>query len=147
MRLALLIVALALPAHAQSLLAPDVPQKQLMRMSTGQGPISDLRGGMLLAGLGLVGAGLILGGAGFALLYTCNEGADCDTQGHTRTVGWILAAPGLIPLAVGAVLIYISTGGRASVRVDSSSQQTLPWASFGIAPVRGGAVSSATFAF
>jgi hypothetical protein len=145
MRLAALILLLALPAAAQSTWTPDVPRQQFAKTTTGF--FAETRAGMFFAGLGLVGAGLLLGGAGFALLYTCNEGADCDTQGHTRTVGWILAAPGLIPLAVGAVLVWISTGGRASVRVDNSEPATtLPFA-LGLAPVRGGAVSSATFSF
>src|SRR4051812_35687832 len=118
MRLALLIVMLAVPAAAQSTWTPDVPRQQFMRSTTGFF-FSDSRAGLFFAGLGLVAAGLVLGGAGFALLYTCESGAECDTVGHTRTIGWILAAPGLIPLAVGAILVYVSTGGRASLRVDA----------------------------
>jgi hypothetical protein len=145
MRLAALILLLALPAYAQSTWTPDVPRQQFAKTATGF--FAETRAGLFFAGLGLVGAGLILGGAGFALLYTCNEGADCDTQGHTRTVGWILAAPGLIPLAVGAILVWVSTGGRTGMRVDNEAPApTLPFA-LGLAPVRGGAVSSATFAF
>ena len=145
MRLVLLVVLVASAAHAQTTWTPDVPRQQFIRSTTADF-FSDTRAGMFFAGLGLMAAGLVLGGAGFALLYTCQEGADCDVQGHTRTVGWILAAPGLIPLGVGALLVYISSGGRASVRVDNAPPATLPFA-FGLAPIRGGAVSSATFAF
>jgi hypothetical protein len=147
MRLVLLLVALSLPAQAQSLLASDTPRQSFMRTAPAQfNPVSDTRGGLLLGGLGLVAAGLILGGAGFYILYTCQPGDTCDVDNHMRTIGWVLAAPGIIPLAVGAFLVYISTGGRATVRVDGSEQQTLPFA-LGFAPIRGGAVSSATFAF
>jgi hypothetical protein len=150
MRLALLFVALSLPAQAHSLLASasDAPRQSFMRTAPGQfpDPVRDTRSGLFIASLGLIGAGLVLGGAGFLVLYTCHEGDTCDVDNHMRTVGWILAAPGLVPLAVGCLLLYISTGGRANVRVDSAPQQTLPFA-LGFMPIRGGAVSSATFAF
>lgn len=68
------------------------------------------KGSLVLLGLGLTGAGLVLGGAGFAVLYLCREGTGCHNS-TTTTVGWVLAAPGIIPLIVGVAILYFGTGG------------------------------------
>ncbi len=66
---------------------------------------------LLFLGIGLVAAGLVLGGAGFALLYYCQQGTPCYNN-TTQTVGWVIAIPGVIPLAIGAVMIRIAIGRR-----------------------------------
>jgi hypothetical protein len=66
-----------------------------------------------LLGLGLMAGGLVLGGAGFAVLYYCQQGTGCYND-TTQTVGWILAAPGIIPFVVGAVMVRISLSGRVA---------------------------------
>jgi hypothetical protein len=79
-------------------------------------PVPSVRDNTFLIGLGLTGAGLVLGGAGIAVLYVCREGTDCHQDKGLQAAGWVLAAPGLIPLVVGLVLIYISTGGRVRIK-------------------------------
>lgn len=93
-----------------------------------------------LLGLGLTGAGLILGGAGFGVLYGCRAGTAC--HGDTTTVvGWVLAAPGVIPLAVGLIMIWLSSGSRGRVEAPSSAPASA-WA-FSFAPLPGGAMVGA----
>lgn len=96
-----------------------------------------------LLGLGLAAGGLVLGGAGFAVLYVCREGTACYGD-VTQVIGWILAAPGLIPLTVGLIMMYASSG--SSVRVSAPSASAQRWA-FGVAPLRDGALFSAAARF
>ena len=62
-------------------------------------PVAPVRaatqGSFLLLGLGLTLGGLVLGGAGFAVLYLCREGTGCYNN-TTTIVGWVLAAPGIV---------------------------------------------------
>ena len=53
-----------------------------------------------------LGVGLVAGGAGFTVLYVCREGEECHSDA-TTAVGWLLAAPGVPPVVIGAVLIGI----------------------------------------
>src|SRR5215472_2037412 len=50
-------------------------------------PIPDSRGSLFLIGLGLVGSGLVLGGAGFGVLYYCGQGTGYCTD-TVNTLGW-----------------------------------------------------------
>lgn len=137
MRTVLLLTALtlAMPARAQVSLDTLTPRRMLLGGALGHDPVSDAKGGMFLVGLGLVGAGLVLGGAGFAVLYVCREGQSCYGDQTLRTAGWILAAPGIIPLAVGLFLLYLSVGGKGGGggRVHSSAPVSL-----GFVPLPGG---------
>ena len=55
--------------------------------------------------------------------------------------GWVLAAPGVIPLAVGLLLIYLSTGGKGASHVANA-------VSLGVMPLPdGGAIASGAFRF
>ena len=101
-------------------------------------------GSLLLLGLGLTGAGLVLGGAGFALLYLCRDGTDCHNN-TTTTVGWVLAAPGILPLIVGVAILYFGTGGgrRADLTPTEKAGQ---WA-FSASPLSGGGMLSGSVRF
>lgn len=101
-------------------------------------------GSLLLLGLGLTGAGLVLGGAGFAVLYLCREGTSCN-NGTTTTVGWVLAAPGILPLIVGVAILYFGTGGgrRADLTPVEKAGQ---WA-FSASPLSGGGMISGAVRF
>lgn len=92
-----------------------------------------------LLGLGLAAGGLVLGGAGFAVLYGCREGTPCFGD-VTTVIGWALAAPGIIPLGVGLIMMYASSGG--SGRVAGPAGSTQRWA-VGFSPLREGALFSA----
>jgi hypothetical protein len=96
-----------------------------------------------LLGLGLAAGGLVLGGAGFAVLYACREGTGCYGD-VTQVIGWILAAPGLIPLGVGLIMMYASSA--RSVRVSAPTNTAGRWA-LGVAPLRDGALFSAATQF
>jgi hypothetical protein len=87
-----------------------------------------------LVGLGLAAGGLVLGGGGFALLYACREGTSCYSEPIT-VVGWIIAAPGLIPLTIGLIMMYASSG--RSGRVEAPTSAVTRWA-FGLSPLPGG---------
>ncbi len=98
----------------------------------------------LLLGLSLTGAGLVLGGAGFAVLYLCREGTACHNNTNT-TVGWVLAAPGILPLVVGVAILYFGTGGGR--RADlSPAEQVGQWA-FSAIPLSGGGLISGAVRF
>ncbi|MBS1148828.1 MAG: hypothetical protein H6Q89_526 [Myxococcaceae bacterium] len=101
-------------------------------------------GSLVLLGLGLTGAGLVLGGAGFAVLYVCREGTTCFNN-TTTTVGWVLAAPGIIPLVVGVAILYFGTGGgrRAELTPTEKAGQ---WA-FSAMPLSGGGMLSGSVRF
>lgn len=97
-----------------------------------------------LLGLGLAAGGLVLGGAGFAVLYACREGTACYGD-VTTAIGWILAAPGIIPLTVGLIMMYASSG--RSVRVSAPVNSAGRWA-LSVAPLRdGGALLSGAVQF
>ncbi|MFO0598895.1 MAG: hypothetical protein U0228_26545 [Myxococcaceae bacterium] len=100
-------------------------------------------GSLLLLGLGLTAGGLVLGGAGFAVLYVCRAGTACHND-TTTVIGWVLAAPGIIPLTVGLIMIWLSTGSSARVMAPARTPSR-QWA-FGFAPLAGGGglVSAAT---
>jgi hypothetical protein len=105
-------------------------------------PVRHARADFFLLGLGLAAGGLVLGGAGFAVLYVCRDGTACHSDA-TTVIGWVLAAPGIIPLTIGLIMMYASSGGSGRVTTPKvgSSQR---WA-FGFAPLRdGGFVSAAT---
>ncbi len=133
--LLLAVLTLAVPARAQVALDTLTPRRMLLGGSEGQNPVRDIKTSMFLVGLGLTGAGLVLGGAGFAILYVCREGQACYGDQTLRTAGWVLAAPGIIPLAVGLFLIYISVGskGGGGAKVHSAAPVTL-----GFVPLPGG---------
>lgn len=100
-------------------------------------------GSLVLVGLGLTGAGLVLGGAGFAVLYLCREGTTCHNN-TTTIVGWVLAAPGIIPLVVGVAILYFGTGSRrASLTPSPKAGQ---WA-FSASPLAGGGIISGSVRF
>ena len=94
-------------------------------------------------GLGLAAGGLVLGAGGFTVLYLCRTGTECNGDVSTA-IGWILAAPGIIPLTVGLIMMYAASGNRGRVAAPSSSTQR--WA-FGVAPLRDGALFSAAARF
>lgn len=98
---------------------------------------------LFLLGLGFAAGGLVLGGAGFAVLYACREGTSCYGD-VTTVVGWALAAPGVIPLAIGLVMMWLGAGAPA--RVSAPTQSSTRWA-FGLAPIPGGGVVSAAARF
>ncbi len=132
------VLAVAVPSFAD---VTSMPRRALLPDAQGATPGSSLRGNMFLWGLGLVGAGLALGGAGFAILYVCREGQQCHQDKGLTTTGWVLAAPGIVPLAVGLFLMYLSSGSSKSVHAAT------PVASFDVAPLPGGAFASGTFRF
>lgn len=94
-------------------------------------------------GLGLAAGGLVLGAGGFALLYGCREGTGCYGE-VTTVIGWVLAAPGIIPLTVGLIMMYAASGRSGRVTAPMNSSQR--WA-FGVAPIRDGALFSAAARF
>ncbi|MDP1827527.1 MAG: hypothetical protein Q8L48_29925 [Archangium sp.] len=97
-----------------------------------------------LLGLGLAAGGLVLGAGGFAVLYACREGTGCYGD-VTTVIGWALAAPGIIPLTIGLIMMYGASGGRGG-RVDAPASTTQRWA-VGLAPLRDGALFSAAARF
>lgn len=101
-------------------------------------------GSLFLLGLGLTAGGLVLGGAGFAVLYVCRSGTACYSD-TTTVIGWVLAAPGIIPLTVGLIMIYLSTGSSHRV-LAPTKPATRQWA-FGFAPLAGGGLVSAATQF
>src|SRR5438270_13559045 len=93
MRLPAIVVAVtlavALPARGQSLLGSLTPRQSLLGGSEGQlNPVAHAKTDFFLIGLGLVGAGLILGGAGFAVLYLCGEGSNCYYASDGHSMSW-----------------------------------------------------------
>jgi len=106
------------------LATPDATPAYLARVVVR--PSSSASDTFFLTGLGLTAAGLVLGGAGFAILYACPEGSSCWSPG-LETAGWVLAAPGVLPLATGLVMLYISVGGssHAAVTPPADSRGTM----------------------
>jgi hypothetical protein len=110
-------------------------------------PGGDGRGQMLLIGLGLVGAGLVAGGAGIAVLVACdNPMSSC--HGDAATIGgWVLAAPGILPLLVGGVMVYVAMpDSNRRVMLPSPRMRGLAGLSATPLPGGGGAVG-ASFVF
>lgn len=153
---AALVIGLALPARAQSSLGTLTPRRGLLSQSQGHnGPVAHAKADFFLIGLGLTAAGLVLGGAGFAVLYLCRDTSaqgttnSCHNQ-TTTTVGWVLAAPGLVPLVVGLFMLYAGTGSSRSSG-GSSFHGAAPLKGLlgiGLAPLPGGgAMASGTFRF
>lgn len=83
---------------------------------------------LTLIGFGLVGAGLVAGGAGFSVLGYCSD-EDNPCSDAVIGVGWGLAAPGIPPLLIGAFFVWAgsetadapATRGWAGVNVDVQS--------------------------
>lgn len=162
LRLLAVVVALAVPSSA--LAAPHLLEPSDVQLADYHGaapvnPVAPVRpvrplapapvmshssGSLFLIGLGLAAGGLVLGGAGFTVLYLCRTGTACAGDAAT-TVGWVLAAPGVIPLAVGLVMMWLGSG--SSMRVQSPAVNSgLRWA-FGFTPLRDGGFVSAGTAF
>ncbi|MBL8917172.1 MAG: hypothetical protein JNM17_41090 [Archangium sp.] len=102
------------------------------------------RADLFLLGLGLAAGGLVLGGAGFAVLYVCYAGGGCS-DGIT-VLGWLLAAPGIIPLTVGLIMMYASSGSSGRVTEAPKVAPLQKW-SFGFAPLKDGGFVSAGSTF
>ncbi|MFT3841631.1 MAG: hypothetical protein QM723_31875 [Myxococcaceae bacterium] len=104
-------------------------------------PVRDSKGALFLAGLGLTAAGLILGGAGFAVLWFCGEGSSCHSE-NTTIIGWALAAPGILPLVAGIIILYITLdGGRRGGRLAELLPGGDDWA-ITMAPMPGGGAAA-----
>ena len=106
-------------------------------------PIEHGKTDLFLLGLGLTVGGLALGAVGFAVLYACREGSTCYNQ-TTTYVGWGLAAPGVLPLAAGLIILYLFTGGR---RGFSEAPGAKPSWALALVPVNGGGLVGATGTF
>ena len=76
------------------------------------------------------------------MLYLCREGTGCHNE-TTTIVGWVLAAPGIIPLLVGAIILYGSSG-RADLLMPSNTAGK--WA-FGFSPLSGGGLLNGSVRF
>jgi hypothetical protein len=107
-------------------------------------PLRHARADFFLLGLGLVAGGLVLGGAGFAVLYACREGTACYSD-TTTVIGWVLAAPGIIPLTVGLIMMWAASGSSGRVTTPKTAP-TQTWA-FNVLPLRDGALVSAAAVF
>lgn len=146
-----LVAGLSLPAHAKARLldspsASNNPSAHLLPVNQLPTPGNHGKFDFFLLGLGLTLGGLSLGAAGFAILAICDEGSSCYSP-TTRTLGWILAAPGIIPLVVGLVMLYVSVGGKRGMAFGPSATDGGGWA-LGAAPLQGGgAVFSAATRF
>ena len=98
-------------------------------------PVRHAKTDLFLLGLGLTIGGLILGGAGFAELYLCQEGSSCYNPPTSNYIGYALAAPGILPLAAGLIILYLFTGGR---RGFAEAEEASPRWLLTVAPVGGG---------
>lgn len=163
--LAVASVVLSLAAHASELKLCDPEGRGLIGCSQaprvqladyhGAAPVAPLApspsapvvrtsADFFLLGLGLAGAGLVLGGVGFAVLYLCREGTTC--AGNTSLyIGWALAAPGVLPLVVGLAMMYFSSGGKA--RADRETAASASRWVLTAAPIPGGGMVGGGFAF
>lgn len=104
------------------------------------------QGGALLLGLGLIGAGLVAGGAGFAVLYACQQGTSCYSD-TTQVVGWTLAAPGIVPLAIGSIIVYgVAQGNGRRASAPRVGPIMARWA-FTAGPLPGGAFAGVALTF
>lgn len=152
--LVLLLLALATPAlAAPHLLEPGDVQLAdyhgATPLSPGYVPVAPVvrhaAFDTFLLGLGLAAGGLVLGAGGFTVLYVCREGTACYGD-VTTVIGWALAAPGIIPLGVGLIMMYAASGGRGGGRVAAPVGSTQRWA-VGLSPLSGGALFSAAARF
>src|SRR5262245_3468784 len=89
-----------------------VPEREAQAQGVVYGPGTHPRRsgtGLGLGGVGLIllGGGLVASAGGFALLYACRSGESCHND-TTTTLGWVLAAPGLPPIALGALFLLIA---------------------------------------
>jgi len=104
MKTSLLVVTvlMAVPASAERLHLLDASASSLfpeaVRSASLQGLAHDTGTNLFMIGLGLAAGGLVVGGAGFAVLYACREGTTCHNR-DTTVLGWVLAAPGVILVA------------------------------------------------
>ena len=123
--------AMAAPSPAYGPLTP--PARAPMDVAHGGTTVSsDGDTDLFLLGLGLIGLGLAAGGAGFAILEGCNEKSDCYTP-ELEIVGWVLAAPGILPLGAGLFLVYLTSDSSASREdVPSSSSRYARGALLGV---------------
>ena len=140
--LTLALLLLGGAAHASA----GASKLHLLDQSEGQlDPVAHAKTDLFLLGLGLVGGGLVLGGAGFIYLYFCNQrAASGSCQPPDLYIGYGLAAPGLLPLAAGLIIIYLFTGGRhGSTMVDSVKPS---WA-LALVPLGGGGMIGASGTF
>jgi hypothetical protein len=137
-------LSLLLVCTAARAATPDPSKFHLLDSSQAQlDPVSHGKADLFLLGLGLIAGGLVLGGAGFAVLYLCQEGTSCHSQTMTY-VGYGLAAPGIIPLAAGLIIVYLFTGGRRGVSEATASKRS--WA-FSLVPINGGGLVGASGTF
>jgi len=99
---------------------------------------------LLIAGLGLMAGGIVAGAAGFTLLYLCDPVGTIGCYDQAlNVVGWVLAAPGIIPLAVGSILVYISL--NSSTRYSAAPPRALT--AMYVTPVPGGALVGTSVTF
>ena len=106
--------------------------------------IDHLHPDFLIAGLGLMAGGIVAGAAGFTLLYFCDPVGQigCYDSG-LNVVGWVLAAPGIIPLAIGSIMVYIAV--NSSSRYSAAPPRALT--AMYVSPVPGGAMVGTTLTF
>jgi hypothetical protein len=99
---------------------------------------------MLILGLGLMAGGIVAGAAGFTLLYLCDPVGQIGCYDQALNVtGWVLAAPGILPLAIGGILVYIAVN---SPRRYSAAPPRALTAMY-VSPVPGGAMVGTTLTF
>ena len=102
---------------------------------------------LFLLGLGLTLGGLVLGAGGFAFLYACREGTSCHSETNTY-IGYGLAAPGLLPLAAGLIILYLFTGGRhGSTDASDVLNGGKPAWALALVPLSGGGMVGASGRF
>ena len=98
---------------------------------------------LVLNGFILVATGLVAGAGGFAIMAACPQNSACYSD-TLNTVAWVLAAPGIIPLVVGACMIYLGTpNGRADLFAPPPTRR---WA-FTFLPLPGGGAVGARAGF
>ena len=146
-------VATALPvAHTArpaglppSLLPPTAPVDPVRRIADHRDIVEETssRGFWLGMGFGAILLGLALGGAGFAILSECGKGTACYSE-ELEIVGWVLAAPGILPLAAGSIIVYVvlNSDGYASHSIGQEPQR-----SYADIPRRGPPLFGLGFAF
>lgn len=122
-----------------------LPVKEVQAQQVVYGTPGAQRSGIGLGGAGLLLllGGLVASGAGFAVLYSCREGESCHND-TTTTVGWVLAAPGIPPIALGALFLWLDKGGPSSRTIYN--QPALP-VTFTAGPIPSGGMFGATYNF
>jgi hypothetical protein len=140
------VAALLLGVALSAVVLPE-PEAQAQAQGVVYGPgVSPRRS----SGLGLGGAGLILllGGlatsaGGFGILYACREGESCHND-TTTALGWVLAAPGIPPIGLGLLFLWLDKGGSLSRTVYNEPR--LP-VTFTAAPIPSGGMLGVTYQF